>query len=228
MSHGGGISVVIPTWCERAQIGEAVRAGWRVADEVVVADAGSPDGTAEAATDAGARVVRAERGRGSQLDGGARAATGEVLLFLHADARIGPSAGQRIREVLRDPDVRGGNFYLRFVPATGWGELFTRANDVRRRWMGIYYGDSGIFVRKGDYLEMGGFKPLPIMEDYEFARRLERRGRTVYVRDVTVEVSGRRFMGRPVRTLLVWALVQGLYTLGVGPRRLAALYADIR
>lgn len=193
-----------------------------------MSDAGSPDGTASLAERAGATVVASEKGRGPQLHAGARACRGDVLLFLHADARLPPQAREAMLGALADETVGGGNFLLRFDPCCGWARLFTWANDVRRRTAGIYYGDSAIFVRRSIYEELGGFRPLPILEDYDLVRRLERRTRTAYVRHVVVTASARRFASSPVRTLGTWALVQGLYTLGVSPSRLARLYADVR
>jgi rSAM/selenodomain-associated transferase 2 len=222
------ISAVIPAWNEEAGIAAAVAAARAVADEVIVADAGSPDGTAARARAAGATVVTAARGRGPQLQAGAAAARGEVLLFLHADALLAPGARGAILEALRDPAVVGGNFRLVFVPRTRWARVFSLANDLRRRWLRIYYGDSGLFVRRGAFEALGGFRPLPLFEDYELVRRLERRGRTVYLRAVEVTASARRFAAAPVRTLFLWTLLQVLYSAGVPPARLARLYRDLR
>jgi rSAM/selenodomain-associated transferase 2 len=222
------LSVVIPTWCEKATIAEAVRRAREVGDEVIVADAASPDGTARLAEAAGARVVITGKGRGAQLHAGASAARGDALLFLHADATLDPAGRARIDEALADPAVVGGNFYLRFDPPSFAARLFTQANHARRRWMGIYYGDSALFVRRATYETLGGFRPLPILEDYELVRRLERVGRTVYVRDVEVVASARRFERAPIRTLLLWTALQALYMIGVPPRRLARFYADAR
>lgn len=223
-----GLSIVIPTWCEAPHIGEAVAAALRVGDEVIVADGGSPDGTAERARGAGARVVSAPRGRGAQLHIGACVARGDTLLFLHADARLPPQAREAVRRALADPAVLGGNFQLRFEPPTLAARLFSWANDARRRWLNIYYGDSALFVRRDCYERLGGFRPLPLFEDYDLARRLERAGRTVYVRDTQVTASARRFERGPARTLLLWGLLQALYSLGVPPGRLAAYYRHIR
>jgi rSAM/selenodomain-associated transferase 2 len=222
------LSAVIPTWQERLWIEDAVRSAAAWADEVVVADAISPDGTGELARRAGARVLTTQKGRGAQLDAGARAAIGDVLVFLHADARLDPQARVAIARALADPLTTGGNFKLRFAPRSSWADFFGWANDVRRRLLGIYYGDSAMFLRKSSYLALGGFRQQPILEDYDLARRLERHGRTHYVTDVEVVVSARRFAERPLRTLACWALIQTAYSAGVSPARLARLYADVR
>lgn len=225
------LSVVIPTWQEAEVIGGAVRAALGWADEVVVADAGSTDGTARLARAAGARVVRSQKGRGHQLHAGALACSGDVLFFLHADARV-EDEPRRIRaqleEALQDPEVAGGNLYLRFVPGSPAATVFAAANHLRRRWLGIYYGDSGLFLRRSVYAALGGFRPLPIFEDHDLVRRLEARHRTVYLEGLTISASARRFARSPARTLGIWGLLQGLYAAGVPAERLARLYADIR
>jgi rSAM/selenodomain-associated transferase 2 len=223
------ISVVIPTWCEAEHIQRAVAAAHAVADEVIVVDAGSPDHTAALAERSGARVlVSGTRGRGPQLEAGARAARGDALLFLHADATLPPEARPAILAALADPAVVGGNFRLVFEPPGAAARIFGWANDLRRRWLGIYYGDSALFLRRQVHAELGGFRPLPLFEDYELVRRLERRGRTVYLRELTVRASARRFARAPLRTLALWTVLQLLYSAGVAPSRLARLYGDPR
>lgn len=223
------LSIVIPTWREAPTIADAVTAALSHTDEVVVVDARSDDGTAAIAQRAGAVVVTAAmRSRGAQLHAGACAARGDVLLFLHADARVGAGASEAIADALADPDCVGGNFRLAFAGGSAWSTVFAAADDLRRRSLGIHYGDSGIFVRRSIYDEVGGFRPLPLFEDYEFVRRLARRGRRAYVRHVTVTASDRRFLYAPMRTLATWAALQGLYSLGVSPKWLARWYADVR
>lgn len=223
------LSVVIPVWCEAARIQACVHAARALADEVVVVDASSPDGTARLAREAGARVVQCiAKNRGAQLHAGALAASGDVLLFLHADAVLGAQARAALERALALPEIVGGNFFLRFEPEQGYARLFTWLNHVRRRWLRIYYGDSALFIRSRTYAALGGFRELPILEDYELIRRLERFGTTRYLREVEVRVSARRFASAPLRTLLVWITVQVLYSCGVSADRLHALYTDTR
>ncbi|WP_146655070.1 TIGR04283 family arsenosugar biosynthesis glycosyltransferase [Labilithrix luteola] len=222
------LSIVIPVWCEADEIAEATASALRIADEVIVADAGSPDGTAAIAAAHGARVVNAPKGRGAQLAAGAQSASGDVLLFLHADVRLPPEARVAIESALRDAAVAGGNFFVRFEPESAAARLFTWANHVRRRWLRVYYGDSAIFVRRSAYLALGGIRDLPILEDYEFVRRLERSHRTAYLHDVVAKVSARRFERAPLMTLFVWTLLQVMYSLGVSAHSLARFYRDVR
>ena len=223
------LTVIIPTWCEANRITESVRAAAAISDDVIVADADSPDGTEALARAAGARVVSAPRSRGAQLHAGALAARGDVLLFLHADATLSAGARAAIEEALADPEVVAGNFYLEFVPDSFSARIFTKVNDLRRRWLKIYYGDSGLFIRRTSYEQLGGFRALPILEDYELVRRLERAGRTAYLRHVVVRASARRFESSPLRTLLGWTIIQALYSaFGVSPERLARYYRHVR
>ena len=222
------LSVIIPTWCEADRIAAHVGHARSVGDEVLVADGGSPDGTAERAREAGARVVRCGKGRGRQLRAGAAAATGDVLIFLHADTTLARGARVAIERRLADPSVVGGNFLLRFDPPDRWGRLFDTANDLRRRALRIYYGDSAIFLRRTTYDAIGGFRDQPLMEDFDLVRRMEAAGSTAYIRDVIAWSSARRFRRAPVMTLASWALLQGLYSVGVPAHWLARMYPDRR
>ena len=188
--------------------------------EVIVADGGSTDGTQELAARR-ARLIASEPGRGLQLRAGAREATGDVLLFLHADV-VPPEdvAGQIIGAI--DKGFIGGNFRLRY-PEGGllgrWLELLAPLNRKRRR----YYGDSGLFVRRDAYKSFGGFPAIPIMEDIEFVRRMERYGKTAYLPGPIIS-SARRWEGRALRTLLLWGGMQTAYALGVSPWKLDRFY----
>jgi rSAM/selenodomain-associated transferase 2 len=220
------IGVIIPALNEEHSIADAVKRAAAIGDEVIVADGGSSDATVARAN--GAKIVAAPRGRGSQLAAGARASESDVLLFLHADVEAPSQARAAMLDALQDGTVVGGNFLLRFVPETPAARMFTLANDVRRRALSIYYGDSGIFVRRSTYQRIGGFRSFPIFEDYDLVQRLEREGRTVYLRDVALRASARRFAHAPVRTLAIWTGLQVGYSLGVAPERLARFYADVR
>lgn len=222
------LSVIIPVWNEAPLIADAVANAWRIADEVIVVDGGSPYETADIARDAGAKVVRAPKGRGSQLRAGADAAGGDIFLFLHADARLPASARDMILRALEDSHALGGGFFIRFLPESWFTRFVEPANDVRRRVTGHYYGDTGIFVLAETYRELGGFRPWPLMHDFEFSGRMERAGRCAYIRDPSIYASARRFRGREIRTLFLWLLIRFLYLVGVSPYTLAKAYADIR
>jgi len=229
------VSIIIPTFNEVQTVARTLDALRRVRGdfEVIVVDGESEDGT-PAAVDAvmadfprSLRLLAAPRLRGLQLNRAAGSARGEVFLFLHADALAAPEAVESVEAALQDDSVAGGNFVLAFGGESGWNKFFTWAARVRR-WFGLYYGDSGIFVRRDVFERLGGFKPVPVMDDYEFVQRLEGAGRTVCLPSVLL-VSDRRWKMQGVfRTLWSWVVVQGLYSLGIPPRRLSRWYPPVR
>jgi rSAM/selenodomain-associated transferase 2 len=194
------------------------------AHEVIVVDGGSRDRTPEMARSSGVRTLVSRSGRGAGLCIGAEASHGDVLFFLHADSTLPPGALDRINEVLStDAKVIGGNFRLVFDGDTDFSRLLTRFC-AWIRLLGFYYGDSGIFVRRSVYRALGGFRPIPIMEDWDFVRRLERFGRTCCIEHPLV-TSSRRFEGRhPLEIAYGWVKIHALFWLGVSPDRLVEIY----
>lgn len=227
MPSAPAISIVVPVYNEEATIGgllESLRSE-RLA-EVIVVDGGSTDRTAELAAPR-ARLIRSEIGRAAQMNAGAAAACGEILLFLHADVRLDPGFLDQIRHAMEDRAIVGGNFDIRYEGDDWATGIFTRFNRWRRNW-GIFYGDSGIFCRRSVFERLDGYRPWPILEDYDFARRLSKAGRLALLED-PIWVSDRRWRKSGLlQTLWGWFLIQGLYYLGVPPRFLARLYRHVR
>lgn len=155
-------------------------------------------------------------------------ASGKVLLFLHADARLPSRARAAILDAIQERGAIGGGFFIRFLPKSWFTRILEPSNDVRRRVTSAYYGDTGIFVTASAYRRLGGFRPWPIMHDYEFSRRMEKGGPCAYIRDPPIFASARRFQGQEIRTLRTWLSIQSLYRLGVPPERLARFYPDVR
>lgn len=226
------ISVVIPVLNEEARITEALR---RLAEmpgifEVIVVDGGSTDRTRQLVeAQSSATLIRASRGRATQLNAGAVQAQGEALLFLHADVRLPVDAASWVSQVLADPSAAAGAFRTWTVPegrAPAWGPLLHLA-DLRSRYSRVPYGDQALFVLRERFFEAGGFPQIELMEDFELSRRLLKFGeiRTV---PATVEVSARRFLARPLFYLAVMNLFPMLYQLGVPPRTLSAIYGHVR
>jgi rSAM/selenodomain-associated transferase 2 len=216
------LSVVIPTLNEAANIGvllERLLAAPGVR-EVVVADGGSTDGTPDLIRPS-VHLVRSEPGRGMQLRAGAREARGDVLLFLHADVRPPRDVAAQIAGAIEAGYV-GGNFRLRYPEGGALGRWLETLAPIYRA-LGRYYGDSGLFVRRDVYEACGGVPWLPIMEDIVFVRRMERTGPTVYLPGPMVSAA-RRWKGRPIRTLMLWACMQIAFALGASPWRLAQFY----
>jgi rSAM/selenodomain-associated transferase 2 len=219
------LSIVVPTFQEAGQIGATVRAARALGSdvEIVVVDAGSSDGTSAIARRHGARVVQAmERGRARQMNQGAEAAAGEVLLFLHADTIVPPDAGKLIGAILSRPGVAGGCFRLRF----DHDHPVLRVSSVLSRFgfRLFHYGDCAYFVRRSTFRDMGGFRVMPLLEDIDFWLRLNRAHRVV-VAPACVLTSARRFRQvGVVRQQALAAAIVLLYMLGVGAPRLARLY----
>ena len=224
------ISVIIPTWNEAPRIVDVVEplAGHDLVEEVIVADPGSPDGTATLAERAGARIVRSAQGRGPQLCAAAAAARGDVLLFLHADTQLPVGGLSAVRAALDDRNVIGGNFRVLFDGDTEFANWLTGFYAWFRS-KGLYYGDSVMFLRREVYHNLGGFRPLALMEDYDLNRRMERHGGTVCIETPPVITSSRRFEGRrPVSIFCQWLMLHAMFYARVPAAFLSRTYDSAR
>lgn len=225
------ISVIIPTLNEARGIGALLEALAHedTAHEVIVADGGSDDGTVTIARRLGASVLSTARGRGQQLVAGAAEARGDVLLFLHVDSVIPAGGLARIAHALvGQTALVGGNFRIHF----DGDDNFSRWLDGFYVWIrkhGFYYGDSAIFVRRDVYDRLGGIRPIALMEDYDFVRRMEAAGETCCLRETPLQSSSRRFRGRhPVAIVWGWVVIHLLFHLGVSSAWLAWFYKSTR
>jgi rSAM/selenodomain-associated transferase 2 len=219
------IAVVIPALNEESAVGQAVASAWDAgAAEVVVADGGSDDRTCEVAMQQDAKVVRAARGRAWQQNAAARESTADVLIFLHADNRLCPSACDQIHEALARPNVMCGAMRQR-IEADGIGyRLVERGNACRVRWLGLPYGDQAIFVRRELFEELGGFPEVRLMEDLLLMKQLRRKAWPVLLPG-PVYVDPRRWQRHGImrQTLRNWWLLAA-HKLGAHPDRLADHY----
>lgn len=222
------ISIIIPVLNEGPNIGLQIDSLRTLGDcEILVVDGGSTDDTWEQSATANIRL-QSDRGRARQQNAGARAARGDVLLFLHADCRLQPGCLEAMNAVLADGQVAGGCF-RQVIDARGWKyRLMERGNAARVRWLGWAYGDQGIFVRRSVFEALDGFPDLKLMEDLYFVKRLRRAGRFVVV-NAPIQVSARRWRksGLLRQTLRNWTLLM-LAHLGVPPDRLAKYYPPVR
>jgi rSAM/selenodomain-associated transferase 2 len=222
------ISVIVPALNEAPVIANLFQS-LRDQDphEVIVCDGGSTDRTLDVACRAGCRVVSAPRGRARQMNAGADVSSGDLLLFLHADVELEAGALDELREAAADPRVLGGNFEICFGGADWVARTFNSIYRARLP-LGVFYGDSGIWIRRDVFFSTGGYRDYPIMEDYELARRLFKLGRLAHLRK-RVFVSPRRWKnGGLLHALTVWVLIQAGYSMGVHPRRLAWMYRHVR
>ena len=222
------LSVIIPTLNEAARIAELIAATRQLGEcEIIVVDGGSTDGTLERAISADI-ALSSEPGRAKQQNLGAAASRGEVLLFLHADCQLSAGAFEFIRAALRDERTVGGCFQQR-IEADGWAyRWLERGNAGRVRWLGMAYGDQGIFIRRGVFEELGRFADVRLMEDVLLMKRLRRAGRFVLL-DERLFVSARRWQRHGIvrQTLRNWLLLI-LALCGVPPNRLARFYPNTR
>lgn len=229
--HGAATtcSVIIPTLDEAGVIERTLRVvRERVPGaELIVVDGESADDTVARAQPY-AHVIATRRGRGIQLNAGARASSGEALLFLHADTLPDPGGVERMLEALRQPDVVGGAFRLRFDdqrPA-----FKTIAEQITKRSLRTrsYTGDQAIFVRRSRFFELGGYKPWRFMEDVELSERMAHHGTNVLL-DASVETSARRHRQWGLaRTQATVVLIRALYLARVHPDRYAWLWPEVR
>lgn len=221
------VSVIVPTLDEEPALGARLPRTLAQADEVVVSDGGSRDHTVALARALGARVVEGPAGRGPQLNRGAALARGDVLLFLHADTTLPDEAVSRVRAAIA-AGAQGGAFEVRFDADALVYRLGAATVNLRSRWTKLALGDQAQYVRRELFDRLGGFRPWPILEDLDFARRLRRSGKTVILSPPVV-TSARRFVARgPARTVaLNWALWT-MFACGVSPERLAKWYQNVR
>ena len=217
------VSVIIPALNEATSLAATLASVQRgKPHEVLVVDGGSADTTILHARAAGVTVVETSPGRASQMNAGAARATGNVLLFLHADTLLPEDWPLDVARTLTN-GVAGGAFQFG-ISSKFFGHRLVEVTANWRARQQLPYGDQGLFLRRTLFEEMGGFANLPIMEDYEFVRRLRRHGR-IAIADVAAITSSRRWkeLGFTKTTLINKLMIAG-YHFGVSPRRLAAFY----
>ena len=219
------VSVIIPTRNEELWVAGAVASAFGGgATEVIVADGGSTDRTAALAAEGGARVLSCPAHRARQLNEGARVATGEVLIFLHADTRLPAGSATVVADTLATEDVVFGGFRIAFLEPDRRLRIAAAMINFRTRMTRCPWGDQAQFIRRETFLRAGSFRQIPLMEDYDLALRMKRQGRTI-VLPQSVATSGRRFLTKGVlRTAAInWSIITR-FRLGADPEDLARWY----
>ena len=231
------ISIVIPTYNEAACIEQCIERLNAISacssHEVIVSDGGSTDETV-AISKKYASVVHAPKGRAIQMNAAARCASGDILFFVHADMEVPVSALDKIEESLYEKGFAGGGFSNEFSWFNRKIKLLGRIlnfrlfdNDQINNL--IFFGDNGIFCKRSAFNALRGFKEIPIMEDFDFSRRLMKNYRVVRIQEPRLVVSSRRHEHTGfMRTRLLWILVRKFYLMGVSPFILAKWYKDHR
>ncbi len=228
MSPSAPLSVIIPTLDAAASLPATLAALTEARElirEIIIADGGSRDATTVIAEAAGARVLSAPQGRGAQLAAGAASASGDWLLFLHADTRPEPGWSIDVARFIADPGdrERAAYFAYRLDDASPAARRLERIVAWRSRVLGLPYGDQGLILARGFYGTLGGFPPLALMEDVAFVRRVGRRRLVALTASALTSAARYRregFLWRPLRNLGCLAL----YLLGLPPRLIVWLY----
>jgi len=229
------LSVIIPTCNEEVALPNCLRGVLAQKDcavelEILVVDGGSEDQTLAVAVEGGAHsILQSAPGRGLQLHLGATAAEGDVLLFLHADCILPAHAFREIQKVVQASHSAGA-FHVQHVLSASAGPIVRRLvgiADARSRKTLLPYGDQAVFVTAEAYAKVGGMPQQALMEDLEFAKRLQRVGPLITI-PLAVKTSARRFEQRPIRSVLCWWSFPTLYRWGVSPQRLMWMYGNPR
>lgn len=221
------ISVIIPTLNEADNLAATLVPLQNIPGlEVIVADGGSSDATLAIAETAGVKIVTSRPGRSYQQNRGVAAATGAILLFLHADTILPTGFSQMIRHCLRQNKVVAGAFSLAInAPGAAINFIATMAN-CRAKLLQLPYGDQALFMTKENFMKIGGFPEIEIMEDFALIGKLRKLGR-IKILPTAVITSGRRWQKLGIiRTTLINQMIVIGYLLGRAPTSLANWYRN--
>ncbi|MBI9112288.1 TIGR04283 family arsenosugar biosynthesis glycosyltransferase [Maridesulfovibrio ferrireducens] len=224
------ISIIIPVFNEQATINSClnnVKACLGNDCEIIVVDGSINGSTNICIEDKNIIKICGQAGRAAQMNAGAKMATGEILLFLHADTILPPNSAPLIREALDAPGAAAGAFSLNFDNNSATMRLISYVGNIRTRIERVPYGDQAPFIKKKTFLELGSYPLIPIMEDVEFFRNIKRKKLEIVILKESVTTSARRYkqMGMIRGFLRNW-LLRILHLCGVSPFTLKKLYSD--
>lgn len=219
------ISVIIPTLNEENSLSECLESFAADACEIIVVDAQSTDQTVSIAQSFGVKIIQTSvANRAVQMNIGARNSQGEVLLFFHADSRLPQKGLKAIASVLETKDLIGGGFRLSYYPDTHFYRLLASWGNLFCRFTGTIFGDRGIFIRKDDFEQLGGYPEIAIMEDVALMEKMQERGRIVLL-PLVVKTSARKYISETMFQVIyshLWSYVA--YGFGVSPEKIYQRY----
>lgn len=225
----GSIAVIVPLLNEAGELPRLLnRLQACGADELVIVDGGSTDGSRQQLEASGLRWLTSSPGRAVQMNNGARICTSDILLFLHADTEISPDHIEIMRGLACKPEIAGGRFDVRLSGRHMALRVIERFINLRSRLTRISTGDQAMFVRREIFERMGGFAVIPLMEDIEFSRRLKRQGSVACLRRRVLTSSRRWEQHGILRTILLMWTIRLLFWMRVSPAKLAVMYHHIR
>ena len=229
MDHVLKISIIIPTLNEARCLGETLEQIQKLSPhEIIISDGGSDDNTLKIAAKFTQNVIKGPTGRALQLNAGAQAATGDLLLFLHADSYIKLASYKKMLYAMKNPEVIGGAFSLLIDSNRMALQIINQFANLRSKYLGRAYGDQAFFVKKQVFQEMEGFTEFPICEDLDFYKRLKIMGSVVLLKE-EVLTSSRRWANEGIWfTTIRNILIATLFELGFPPRILTKWYQTIR
>ena len=219
------ISIIIPALNEAANIAKTVSLAQKGSNvEIIIVDGGSQDETMAIAKSLNVKVLSASPGRAIQMNTGAAIATGDILLFLHADTMLPPNFDQMVTKILAESAIVAAAFELKIDAKIGGIRLLEKMINWRSHFFSLPYGDQAISVKADQFHKIGGFPELPIMEDFVFIRNLKKLGKIAII-PVPVITSGRRWQKLGVfRTTAINQMMIIGYYLGISPEKLAQFY----
>ena len=223
------ISIIVPTLNEARCLNKTLIKIQQLSPyELIISDGGSNDGTLKIAAKFTQHIIKGPAGRALQMNAGAQVATGDLLLFLHADSHIKPNSYQKMLDTMKNPKVIGGAFSL-LIESSKWAlQIINQFANLRSKYLGRAYGDQAFFVKKHIFQQMKGYTEFPICEDLDFYKRLKVFGPVVLLKEVVL-TSPRRWVNDGIwLTTIKNIFIATLFELGFPPRILTKWYQAIR